>query len=277
MVGAVRLLVLAHDELAHARGRLPVHGATVVARLVIAQGVEGHVGAGELTGGHALDVQLEAGRVEGHAHGARVHVQEDRLVPHAHAAQQAQRVRTHGSGGADADEAAVTRGDQEHLVPGLVGAQRGHDEFAGTRADRQFDDARTHGPRALVTHRDLADGRLTGDDALVRHADRHEVRGPPGDAQSRDQQRDGARERAGEGLDPFERDRDCQARNDEDDDRPADRRDRRGEGFQGLRRTGLRPAGRDHRGGVRALPCHRCVRSVPYAPTAGAGTEVRAR
>ena len=204
-------------------------------------------------------------------------MQDDRLVPHAHAAQQAQRVRAHSTGGADADEAAVTRGDQEHLVPGLVGTQRGHDEFAGTRADRQLDDARTHGPRALVTHRDLADGRLTGDDAFVRHADRHEVRGPPRHTQRCQRQRDDTRERAGQGLDPFERHRERQAHDDEGYDRPADRGDRRRDGCEGMRRTGLRPAGRDHRGGVRALPLHHRVRSVPYAPTAGAGTEVRAR
>ena len=81
MVGAVRLLVLAHDELAEARGGLPVYGASIIARLVVAQGVEGHVGAGQLAGGHALDVQLEACRVEGNAHGARMHVQDDGLSP----------------------------------------------------------------------------------------------------------------------------------------------------------------------------------------------------
>ncbi len=43
VVGAVRLLVLAHDELAQTRRRLPVHGAAVITRLVVTQRVEGHV------------------------------------------------------------------------------------------------------------------------------------------------------------------------------------------------------------------------------------------
>ena len=274
-MGAVRLFVLAHDELAQARRRLPVHGAAVVARLVVAQRVEGHVGAGELAGGHALDVQLEAGRVEGNTHSARVHVQEDGLVPHTHAAQQAERIGTHSARGADVDEASVTRGNQEHLVPGLVSTQRGHDELARARADRQLDDARAHGTGPLVTHRDLADGRLAGHDALVGNADRHDVRGTPRDAHRGEQQGHDARERARQGLDPLEGHREHEAHDDERDHRPPGRGDRAHESFEGMRTNGLRPFGRDHRGGVRSLPFHRCIRRFltrrrpVRAPTSG--------
>ena len=260
MVGAVRLLVLAHDELAQARRRLPVHGAAVVTRLVVAQRVEGHVGAGELARGHALDVQLEAGRVEGNAHGARVHVQEDGLVPHAYAAQQAERVRAHGARGADVDEASVTRGNQEHLVPGLVSTQRGHDELARARADRQLDDARARRTGPLVAHRNLADGRLAGHDALVGDADRHDVRGTPSDAHRGEQQGHDARESARQGLDPLEGHREHKAHDDERDHGPPGRGNRAHEGFEGMRTNGLRPFGRDHRGGVRSHPFHRCIR-----------------
>ena len=84
VVGAAGLLELAHDEPAQAGGGGPVDVAAVVAGLVVAQRVEGHVGGGQLGGDHALDVELEAGGLEGDADGARVHVEGLGVVPGAH-------------------------------------------------------------------------------------------------------------------------------------------------------------------------------------------------
>ena len=225
VVGTVGLLVLADDELSHAGGRLPVDGASIVSGLVVAQRVKGHVGAGEPPRRHALHVQLEAGSVEGDAHGARVHVQDDRFVPHAHAAEQAEGVSSHRSRRPDVDEASVARGDEEHLVPRPPGPQRGDDELAGARTDRQLDDARAHGPVAFVAYHDLTDGRLTGDDALVGDSDRHAVRGFQGNAGGREHERDDARKRARQRLDPLEHRGDRHAGDDEHDDGPPDGRD----------------------------------------------------
>ena len=55
--------------------------AAVVAGLVVAQRVEGHVGGGQLGGDHPFDVELEAGGLEGDADGARVHVEGLGVVP----------------------------------------------------------------------------------------------------------------------------------------------------------------------------------------------------
>src|SRR5699024_10869164 len=70
-VGAAGLLELAHHELAGAGGGAPMDVAAVVAWRVVAQGVEGDVGAREVRGGGALEVAQESagGFVEPHGAG----------------------------------------------------------------------------------------------------------------------------------------------------------------------------------------------------------------
>ena len=83
--------------------------AALVARLVLAQRVEGHVARGEVAGGRALEVADEAGAGRRHADGARVHDELDGVGPDQLAPHQADRVGADRAHRADRDDAAAQR------------------------------------------------------------------------------------------------------------------------------------------------------------------------
>ena len=198
------LLELTHNQAAKARRRRPVHRTTVVARLVVAQGVEGHVGARQLLAGHALDVHLHARRIKGETHRRRVHVHEDRVIPRTHAAQQAQAVHAHGARRAHIDDTAALRHDRERLVPAAVSADRGHEELATASSDRHLHEGRTRAAPGLVDHADSAHRHLAGDNAVVLHAQGHGQRGPGRNRGDRDHEGHQAHDGHDEALQPAE-------------------------------------------------------------------------
>ena len=226
MVGTVSLLELAYDQAAQARRRGPVHRAPVIARLIITQCMEGHVRAGQFFAGHTFDIHLHTRRVKREAHRRRMHVHQDRLVPGAHAAQQAQAVHTHGARRAHVDHAAALRHHRKCLVPRAVRADRRHQELATASSDRDLHDRRTRAMPGLVHHADAPHRHLTGNDAIILHAQGHRQRRRGRDRGDRDHEGHQAHHGNDEALQPSEGRRGDATRGRDRDHRPPDRRER---------------------------------------------------
>ena len=84
--------------------------APVIAGDVLAQGVEGDVGAGQVLGDGALDVPQDAVQDRAQAHGARVDVDVLRGAQGALALKQPHRIALDRQDRADGDDAAALRG-----------------------------------------------------------------------------------------------------------------------------------------------------------------------
>ena len=80
-VGPAGLLELTHHEAPGSGSGLPMDVAAIITGDVLAQGVEGHVRAGQVLGDGAFDVSDEADRRRVQVDGARVDEQVDRLGP----------------------------------------------------------------------------------------------------------------------------------------------------------------------------------------------------
>ena len=224
VVRAVRLLKLAHDQAPVTGRRRPVHRATVIARLVVSQGMEGHVRARQLLAGHALDVHLHARRIKGKTHRRRMHMHEDRFIPLAHATQQSQTVHTHRARRTHVDHATALRHHREGLVPRPVPANRGDHELATASSDRDLHEGRTRAASRLVNDAHAAHRHLTGNDAIVLHAQRHRQRRRGRHRRDRHHEGHQAHDGHHEALDPAKGDRGHRARDEGDEHRPAHRR-----------------------------------------------------
>ena len=111
-----------------------MHGAAVSAGHVLAQGVEGDIGAGRLLGDGPLDVAHEAVQGGAHADGARVDVHELGLSAGALAAQQPDGIALDRDHGANGDDAASRGRQHEPALMDGGGTQGGHGEDGGARA-----------------------------------------------------------------------------------------------------------------------------------------------
>ena len=112
--------------------------APVVAGNIVAQGVEGDVGAGQVLGDGALDVSQDAVQDRAQAHGARVDVDVLRGAQGALALEQPHRVSLDRQDRTDGDDAAALRGQDESALVDGPGGQGGHDEDGTPRPHRHL-------------------------------------------------------------------------------------------------------------------------------------------
>jgi hypothetical protein len=138
-----------------------------VARLVLAQCVEGYVRVGQVAGGRALEVAHQASAHAGDADGARVDVEVGGVRPDELATHQADRVGAHGARGTDGDDAASSGGDREALHrPGPAG-EAGNGELGEPVRDRDLDGDSEGASDSGVAHGDRAGRVFAHDDARV--------------------------------------------------------------------------------------------------------------
>ena len=224
-VRAPRVEELAHEEPAGLGRAAPVDVAAVVARLVLAQRVEGEVAHRDVLGGAALEVAQQAGAERLERDGARVDEELGALGPRQRAAHEAERVALDGRRRAHLDDAAARGRHDEELLVGVARGQRRQDEPGRRQADGQLDEDRQHRRARLVgdedpARRGLADDDPSrvdlGEDAHLRaterehEADREEHEGGRGDHEQ---------------LGPAPAGADEPADDAEREDRPAERRD----------------------------------------------------
>ena len=152
--------------------------APLVARLVLAQRVEGDVARGEVAGRRALEVSDEAGARARDADRARMHDQVESLGPDQLAAHQTDRVGAHRANRADGHDPATHCRHRE-----LAARSRAPRRRLGTASSARPvpigissfdpDDPRA---RRVASPSTCADRRLPDDDPAVRKRQRHAIR-----------------------------------------------------------------------------------------------------
>jgi len=163
-VGAAGLLELADHEAPGAGRGAPVDVAAVVAGDVVAQGVEGDVGAGQVLGDGALDVAQDAVQDRAQTHGARVDVDVLRGAQGAFALEQSHRIALDRQDRPHGDDAATLGGqDEAALVDGPRGQGR-DDEDGPPRPHRHL-----HARGQQRSGAGVGDGQT--DESVVAHGD----------------------------------------------------------------------------------------------------------
>ena len=156
-----------------------------------------------------------------------MHVEGHRVVPRAHAAQQAQAVRTHGARGADLDDAAAAGQHGEELIPRLARGNARDHELRNARTDRQLDDLRAAAARSVIDDPDFTQRRLACDHALLSQAQKDTVRGGRRHEDDGDDQQGQAGDEQRKSLRPAREDRTDEARDRRTNHKPAEGRDDR--------------------------------------------------